>query len=40
MIRASKAPGAGLGIHRRAGLSLQQVVWATEVPPGQLLFHE
>ncbi len=38
--RASKAPGAGLGTRRRTGLSSQQVVWAPEVPPGPLLFHE
>ncbi len=37
---ASKALGAGLGTHRRTGLSSQQVVWAPEVPPGPLLFHE
>ncbi len=40
MSRASKAPGARLGTRRRTDLSSQQVVWAPEVPPGPLLFHE
>ncbi len=38
--RAIKAPGAGLGTRRRTDLSSQQVVWAPEVPPRPLLFHE
>ncbi len=29
-----------LGNRRKTGLSSQQVVWAPEVPPGPLLFHE
>ncbi len=42
--RASKAPGARLVTRDRNSqenrLSSQQVVWAPEVPPGPLLFHE
>ncbi len=37
---ARKAPGIGLGTHRRTGLSSQQVVWAPEVPPGPMQFQE
>ncbi len=35
-----KGKGEGWGIHRRTGLSSHRVVWAPEVPPGPLLFHE
>ena len=40
MSRASKVSGAGLGTHRRTGLSSQQVVLAPEGSPGPLLFYE